>query len=217
MHCILCQLLEWLVERESPGWVENLKQQVQAKEYRGLNSNALFQAEADQGRLRELHELWESDPGRAFTEFLALAEAGSVWSMGQVATALESGLGTSIDRARAEEWYRRAFERGSDLGLIRAGYLAFARGAVDVARNILSSGVERGLAPAMRLLADIELRVEGRYGRAAARRLFQRAIELGDPIARVKFSRARAYGYFGLREIPAGIRDIKPALDAVID
>jgi TPR repeat protein len=217
MHCIICQFLEWLIERESPGRVADLKQQVRAQEYRGLNSDALFQVETDQARLRELYELWEIDPGRAFSEFLALAEEGSVWSMQQVAAALESGLGGAVDPTRAEEWYRRAFERGSDMGLLRAGYLAFMRGAVDEARNILSGGAERGLAAAMRLLAEIELRVEGRYARSKARILFERAIELGDPIARVKFTRARAYGYFGLKEIPAGIRDIKPMLDALVD
>jgi TPR repeat protein len=217
MHCFLCQLLEWLVERDDPGWVKNARQRIRAESYREVNSDRLFEDDADPMRLRKAYELWDTDPARAFAEFISLGESGSVWSMEQVATALESGLGTSVDQARAEEWYRRAFERGSDLGLLRASYLAFTRGATEEARNILNVGVDRRLTAAMRYLAEIELQFATREDeRQRARKLFEQAIELGDVMARVKFARARAYGYFGLMAIPAGIRELRPALHALV-
>ena len=83
-NCILCRCLAWLVERESPGWIQDVEDRIQALSYRGLNTDALFEQDADPARLRQVYELWSSDPSRAFSEFLLLAKGGSLWSMVQV-------------------------------------------------------------------------------------------------------------------------------------
>jgi TPR repeat protein len=135
------------------------------------------------------------------------------WSMIQVGWAYESGNGTRLDRLRAEDWYWKALERGSDFALLRVGCLAFRRGDPAKARAILGVGVARGLTPAMRSLAGIELRVsKSKDARRRAYALYEQAIELGDGSARIDLARAMALGCFGLRAIPAGIRSLPAAV-----
>ncbi|MBV8567515.1 MAG: sel1 repeat family protein [Methylobacteriaceae bacterium] len=210
--CILCRCLAWLVERESPGWIQDVEEQIQALSYRGLNTDALFEQDADPVRLRQIHELWSSDPSQAFNEFLLLAKGGSVWSMLQVGTALEIGVGTPVDLEQAEQWYRTANASGSDTALLRLGYLAYKRGDAVEAKAILAPGVERGLTAAMRHLAWVELKLVGTpEARDRARILYEKAIGLGDLRARVDLAHAMAHGYFGWRKIPTGLRAVYAA------
>jgi hypothetical protein len=83
--------------------------------------------------------------------------------------------------------------------------LAYRRGDIATARTILEAGVARGLAPAMRDFAWMELKLARRD---EARALYRQAIDLGDFPARMLFARAIALGRFGLREVPEGIRSV---------
>jgi len=212
MQCVLCRSLKWLLSRYDLGWIEAADE----LRFKALNTNALFEADADSARLRRNYELWHSNPSEAFSEFLLLAEGGSVWSMIQVGGAYECGKGTPVDRLRAEDWYWKALERGSDFALLRASCLALRRGDAAKAKAILGVGVARGLTPAMRSLAWIELRLSKyKDARRRAYALYERAIELGDGSARIDLARAMALGCFGWRAIPAGIRSLPAAVEQI--
>jgi hypothetical protein len=142
----------------------------------------------------------------AFGQFLTLAEGGSVFSMIKIGYAYETGRGAPRDLNRAEQWYMKAHGRGSDYGLVRASGLLLKRGDVSGARSLLTVGVARGLPQAMTYLAWLELKLSrGKDAQNRARALYEQAIALGDPPAKMYFARARVRGRFGLRAIPAGI------------
>jgi hypothetical protein len=202
MVCILCR---FLINYFDPGWSDKADKLQSVLLPQRLNSDAIFEADPHSARLREIFEFSRTHCGEAFAQFLAFAEAGSVWSMLQVGNAYESGRGVALDRVRAEEWHSKAYEGGSDYGLVRAAMLAFRRSDVTKARTLLRVGVDRGLAPAMRYLAWMELKLSRRE---EARALYEQAIASGDFPARMYFSRAKAIGRFGLKEVPAGIRSL---------
>jgi hypothetical protein len=204
MVCILCR---FLINYFDPGWSDKADKLQSVLLPQRLNSDAIFEADPHSARLREIFEFSRTHCGEAFAQFLAFAEAGSVWSMLQVGNAYESGRGVALDRVRAEEWHSKAYEGGSDYGLVRAAMLAFRRSDVTKARTLLRVGVDRGLAPAMRYLAWMELKLS-RRDREEARALYEQAIASGDFPARMYFSRAKAIGRFGLKEVPAGIRSL---------
>jgi TPR repeat protein len=212
MQCLLCRYLIWSLRREKPDWVaeaENLDAELLS---RGTNSDALALADRDPARLREVYELWKSCPPDAFSQFLSLAEDGSIWSMAQVGYAHEAGEGTRRDRVQAEKWYLKAYEEGSDFGLLRSSVLALKRGDEARAREILNNGISRGLTKAMTALAGMELSLSRtEEARSRARGLYEQAIALGDLPAKMAFARAMAHGRFGLKLIPTGIRSLLAA------
>jgi hypothetical protein len=59
MLCILCRSLKWLLTRYDPGWIEA------ADEFRfkALNTNTLFDDDADSARLRRNYGLWQWGSG----------------------------------------------------------------------------------------------------------------------------------------------------------
>jgi TPR repeat protein len=207
VYCVLCR---FLLGRIDPDWLG--KAETLHGEYLldGLNNDTVFSSEANSTRLREIYALSQSRPSDAFVQFLALAEQGSVWSMIQIGHAYEVGRGVRVDRVQAEHWYTKAYEEGSDYGLLRGSVLAARRGDVASARAMLEQGVARGLARAMAYLAWLELKFSrGERGRRRARELYERAITLGDFDARVSFGRAMAHGRFGLAAIPEGFRRLQ--------
>jgi hypothetical protein len=213
VRCVFCQFLRWSLKQNDPGWMMEFdKQEAEFSNHYGLNNDALFEAEADSMRLRQIVHLSRSNPAEAFAQFLQMAKSGSVWSMVQIGHAYEVGLGAPFDRAAAEAWYTTAYEKGSDFALVRAGILAFKRGDETKARAILGAGVARGLTKAMIFLAWIELRLSRtEEARRRARALYERAAALGDPCAGISFAREMAFGRFGWNAIPAGVRSFLAA------
>ena len=92
ISCVLCHWLRRLVGRDDPTWLraaDQLRSEILFGEW---NTDTVFEADADPARLRELATLWDKNPGEAFPQFLALAEAGSVWSMIRVGFGYRIGL-----------------------------------------------------------------------------------------------------------------------------
>jgi len=171
------------------------------------NTDDLFKADADQERLREFAALWESNPRDAFPEFVALAEAGSVWSMVRIGCGYRDGLGVRRDKRCAERWFDAAFDRGSDYGLIWSARMARSRGDFAKAKATLSVGVERCLLPAMVALAGLEIKTaKSSEDRERARSLLESAIANGFLPAKRAYACAMAHGAFGWRNIPEGFR-----------
>jgi hypothetical protein len=205
MFCILCRyFIKWV----DPGWDVTAEKLVNELLNRGLNTGAIFEADADPARLRQIYELQRSNPAEAFAQFLGQAECGSVWSMIQVGHTYATGEGLSIDRAQAEKWFLAAYAKGSDFGLLWASNLAFKRGDSDRAKFLLKEGIARGIPRAKLDLAWMERKLGHKEN---ARILYEQAIASGDLLAEVYFAEARAHGGFGLSAIPRGIIDLVSA------
>jgi TPR repeat protein len=199
MKCILCKICEAAnaaVHRSRLDWADTQ-----------INKMALWEDEADQERILHAHSLLKTDPAQSFKEYLALAEQGSVWSMVPVGTNFETGQGALQNLAQAEAWYRRAYERGSDYGLLRLGQLYLRSKRYAEAEVVFRTGVERGFAPAMFPLAwAYSKSAHWPQKREEALMLLERASAAGDLSARRFLGTAMARGWFGLRHIPSGLR-----------
>ena len=214
MACVLCRWLRRSIGRDDPLWLKASDQVQSDILFADWNTNALFEADADPVRLRELAALWQKSPDEAFPRFLALAEAGSVWSMIRVAHGYSKGHGVARDEEAAERWCTAAFfEGGSDYGLIYGAKLARRRGDVSKARRLLEAGAERGPLQAKVDLADLILDgPKAREGRDRARSLYEAAIA-GDCLpARAAMAKAMALGRFGWRAIPEGLSRLRESL-----
>lgn len=208
-------LSRWLANGD-PGWFAAAQGKLDELKHQGTNADGVFEADPSLDAVRQAYMLWETNPSQALDEFTRMAEGGSVASMVQVGWAHEQGEGTPVDSAVAERWYSRASECGSDEGLLRSGHLAFARGDAARARAVLEPAVARGLTPAMRYLAQVELElVRTDDARDRARALLERAIAFGDVQARLNLSKAMLRGRFGLRAIPEGWRSYRRAIGEV--
>jgi TPR repeat protein len=208
MKCILCkmcQAAEAAFNKKAYAWIAAQ-----------TNETAMWEreSEADQERIRYAHGLESSDPAQSLNEYLALAEQGSLWSMVRAATALASGTGTPPDFAQAEKWYRRAYENGSDEGLLQLGDHYVKTGQFAKAEEVFKTGVERGLSPALyRLAWTYSKSGQWPQKREEALMLLERASSAGDLYGKLFLSRAMIRGWFGLRLIPRGIRLSKSVAD----
>jgi len=124
-----------------------------------------------------------------------------------VAWCYHHGEGVASDRAESEAWFRRAFERGSQRGLLESGRNQVYRGDYDAAEAIFGVGTANGWAPAEGWLALARLRKpRTRATLKAVRPILDSAVAKGDPRAKVLLGACLARGWFGLRGIPSGIR-----------
>lgn len=214
MACILCRHLRWSLYREKPGYAAAEQRLYSDARNWGSNSDKLFHADMQQDKIYESWALWNTDRVKAFKAFLALAEAGSAWSMQEVASAYRHGWGVGTDLKQAEHWARAAYGSGSDVGLLDSARLALARGDKAAARTILEEGVGKSLPAAMTELGDLEIK-EGRA--AVAKPLLEGAAELGDIIAPIILARAMVLGRYGIRAIPQGVRLSRQTAEKISD
>jgi Sel1 repeat len=210
MKCILCKMCETAhaaVDAKLQAWLNE-----------HMNSVAIWEQETDQDRISRAHSLLKTNPNHAFEEYLALAEQGSVWGMANVGTLFQRGIGTSADLTQAEKWYRRAYEGGSDYGLIWLGQLYANSHQYAKAEEVFRMGTERGCVPAMLRLAWVYLKSpDWRQKRGEALILLERASAAGDLSAKGFLANAMARGWFGLRRIPEGIRLIFKVSDQMVE
>jgi TPR repeat protein len=199
MKCILCEKCKAVRAALDKKWIAWFEAQ--------SNAVAVMERETDPAALQQAYDLSKTDPAESFRQYFALAEAGSVWSMGVVGYMFAHGDGTAMDLAQAEQWYLRAYQAGSDYGLIWLGGLYQQLGQHEKARQVFRTGVERGFVPAMARLAATYMRSPGwRQKRDEAMALLEQASAAGDPFAPHSLVRAMMRGWFGLRNIPEGIR-----------
>ena len=199
MKCILCKMCEAVhaaLNAKLLAWLNE-----------HMNSVVIWEHETDHDRISHAHSLLKTDPIHAFKEYLALAEQGSVWSMANVGTLFQRGIGTPADLIQAEKWYRRACEGGSDDGLMWLGYLYANSRQYAKAEEVFKTGVERGRLPAMLRLAWVYSKSpDWRQKRDEALALLERASAAGDLSAKNFLANAVMRGWFGLRRIPEGVR-----------
>lgn len=200
MKCIVCKMCEALNAA--------LDKKLSAQRDAQMNTQEIGRRELDNEQFVHANELLANkDYTQAFRECLSLAEQGSVWSMGVVGWAFDTGTGVPQDLLLAEKWYRRAFDGGSDYGLFWLGVLYTKQGQWEKATEVFRTGAERDWAPAMYQLARLYLQsANWRQKRNDALVLLERASVAGDLSARRFLATTMMHGWFGWRRIPAGIR-----------
>ncbi len=210
MNCVICKACE----AANAALDKKLSAGLDAQ----MNTLEIWQRETNDERVAHAHELLTTDPAEAFKECLPLAEQGSVWSMAAVGWAFHTGNGTPRDLTQAEKWYRRAFEGGSDYGLLWLGLLYLKQRQYAKAEEVFRTGVERGWLPAMSYLARTYSKsADWPQKREEARTLLERASAAGDLSARRFLAIATMRGWFGLRLIPNGIRMCIKAADDLFE
>jgi TPR repeat protein len=210
MKCILCAKCDVFRTALGKKWFAWLEAQ--------SNNVAIMEREANPAAVHQAYDLLQTNPAESFTQFLALAEQGSVWSMASVGQMLEVGTGTAQDLAQAERWYLRAYQAGSDYGLIWLGGLYQRSGEYEKAQEVYRTGVERGFVPAMvRLAACYRNSPDWRQRREEAMALLKRGSAAGDLFARHSLAGAMTRGWFGVRHIPEGFRRLSSVADEMMN
>jgi TPR repeat protein len=197
MKCVLCTMCETAratFNKKMDAWL-----------YAQSNNVEIMERETDPAAIYQAYE--QTDPAESFRQYLALAERGSVWCVATVGQMFHTGTGTTQDLAQAEKWLVRAYEAGSDYGLICLGCLYERSERSEKAQEVYRAGVARGFVPAMvYLAASYRKSPDWAQRRHEALKLLEHGRAAGDLFARHWLTTAMVRGWFGLRYIPEGIR-----------
>ena len=156
--------------------------------------------------VRQTGELQKADPERYFREVLALSDKGSVNAMARLAWAYHQGIGTDVDLSQAEQWYRRAWEAGSQQIFFYLGSLYWGQGKLAKVFEAYTAGAA---ANDQRCLYWLGWLYRDGLGvtrdRHKARELFERSSSQGNLFARSALAKLLMSGHFGIRSIFPGI------------
>jgi TPR repeat protein len=204
MKCVLCTMCERAratFNKKMDAWF-----------YAQSNNDEIMERETDPAAINQAYE--QTDPAESFRQYLALAESGSVWCMAAVGQMLLTGTGTAQDLAQAEKWLVRAYQAGSDYGLICLGYLYERWERPEKAHEVYGAGVARGFVPAMvYLAASYRKSPDWAHRRHEALKLLEHGRAADDLFARHWLATAMDRGWFGPRYIPEGIRRLPGVAD----
>jgi len=210
MGCILCGPLKWLCARISAGCAEShaeFRKRANSWDFKQVDDTTLLERDPERDRIKEAFLVLETDPEAGFRRLLELAQQGSVWSMSHVASSYFRGFGVAADPVEAEDWFRRAFEGGSEYAQLRYGKILGRRGDFDKCEEVFGVGVAMDWAPALYWSARYRLRRSNtRETLRQIRPLLERASANGSVPAHLILAPAMLWGRFGLREIPHGLR-----------
>lgn len=197
MKCVLCTMCE--TARTT------FNKQMDAWLYAQSNNVEIMEQETDPAAIYQAYQ--QTDPAESFRQYLALAERGSVWCMAAVGQMFHTGTGTTQDLPQAEKWLVRAYQAGSDYGLICLGWLYERSERSGKAQEVYRAGVARDFVPAMvYLAASYRKSPDWAQRRHEALKLLEHGRAACDLFARHWLTTAMVRGWFGLRYIPEGIR-----------
>jgi TPR repeat protein len=162
--------------------------------------------EPDAAALYESHRKLKTDPVESIREFEALADRGSLMSMVYVGHAYRRGKGVSKDLARAEAWFRRAYEGRSLEGLRHLGITWAEMGRTEEAEAIFQEGVSQDYSPVMHRLAKLYLKSTDPHRQKMAIPVLERGTKLGHVFAKRTLAGLMITGRMGLENIPRGFR-----------
>jgi hypothetical protein len=224
MGCIFCVPFKWLCARIITGCAEShaeLNNRTNLWDFNQADDTVLLERDTEQDRIKEAFLVQEADPEAGFLRLLELAEHGSVWSMNRVADSYHRRIGSARDPIKAEDWFRRAFEGGSEYAQLRYGKILGQRGDFDKCEEVFAVGVAKDWAPALYWSARYRLRrSDTRETLRQIRPLLERASAKGSVPAHQLLVSATLWGGFGLREIPHGLRLVWEGIskiDALMD
>jgi TPR repeat protein len=169
-----------------------------------LDHEALMAREADVPRLQEAYELLSTDREHALAPLEELAGRGSVLSMLYLAQTY--GAEPGGDRAKAEKWYRLAYERGSSTALFALGSLYYRERNYDEAEKIFKDGASKNDGVSMYWLASTYVVDTRHTGKSAEiKELLERSMALGQVYAQHDLGLFLLKGRYGLKNIPRGL------------
>lgn len=193
------------------------REALRAWEYAQTNDWAVFDGDPFKDELMEAIRLYAASPDKGFVRLLDFAERGSLYSTNYVAWSYASGEGVLRDVDQAQAWYRRAYEGGSDRGLLDYGQYLVATGYTDEAEKVYEAGWQRSLIPAVYRLIRLRLRPTlPLVDRLSWKPSLEWAARAGHPAARYLLSKYLCRGWFGLRGIPLGMKLICAHLAAAL-
>ena len=174
----------------------------------------IWVGEPDGERLWDALTLRRTDPAGASSVLFVLADENSAGAMNAIGEDYYWGKVGPIDRAIGEAWFRRAFELGSQRGLLNLGKALFWRADLDGAEAVFQVGADADFY----WLAQIQLRRPQRRNRmSAVRLLLQRALDGGSPAARVQLGSFMTAGRYGLKNIRRGLQLMREDAQSIID
>jgi TPR repeat protein len=186
-------------------WRATFNKKMDAWLYAQSNNIEIMERETEPEAICQAYE--QTDPAESFRQYLTLAERESVWCMAAVGQMFQTGTGTTQDLTQAEKWLVRAYQAGSDYGLICLGCLYERSERSEKAQEVYRAGVARGFVSAMVYLAASYRRSpEWTQRRHEMLKLLEQGRAGGDLFARHWLTTAMVRGWFGLRYIPEGIR-----------
>lgn len=208
MNCVLCRPFAWLRKNWRGRCVadrpEFQREFIKWRKRQARDVELLF-SDPQKDTINTAFDLSQTDPRTAFSQLLAFAESGSVFSMVSVGTFYKMGIGVGINPSQAEHWYRVAEERGSQLASHYLVELYREQGDLDKCESVLQKAVAEHWAPALFDLAVIKLeQPKTRAQRDEARILLEEASALGDIGAQWYLGRRMVHGMFGWRYMRRG-------------
>jgi TPR repeat protein len=175
------------------------------KEWEFAQANDWEVLEADPFK-DELKASFEGTPEEEFAHLLHFANLGSVHCMNRVAWRYAVGKGVTEDLDQAQAWYGRAYEGGSDRGLLEYGEYLVWRDRIEEAAKVYEAGWQRDFVPAVYRLIRLRLRSTlPLKQRLAWRSSLEWAAAAGHPAARYLLSKYLLRGWFGVGGIPRGL------------
>jgi TPR repeat protein len=144
--------------------------------------------QTDEPDLEQLHRAYQSlasNPKEAVFELQELAAQGSTLSMLYLGHAHQNGIGGPVDLSKAEEFYRRAAERGSLPSSYQLGRMYFDTEKYLQAKDAFEIGAEGAYMPSLQMLGRMYM-----YGIGVnkdlemAKDLFERASKKGHVFAK---------------------------------
>ena len=186
-------------------------------EYAQANDWAIFDADPFKDELISAIRLHDASPEEGFVRLLDFANRGSLYSTHYVAWSYAVGTGARKDRDEAQAWYRRAYEGGSDRGLLEYGAYLVSGGQNYEAEKVYEAGWRRGFVPAVYRLIRLRLRPTLPLAeRLAWKPSLEWTVEAGHPAARFLLSKYLVRGWFGLSGIPRGLKLVLALLAAIL-
>jgi TPR repeat protein len=184
-------------------------------EFAQANDRAIFDADPFTDELMSAIRLHAASPEEGFVQLLDFANRGSLYSTNYVAWSYAVGTGVPKDLDQAQAWYRRAYEGGSDRGLLEYGAYLVSTGQNDEAEKVYEIGWQRGFVPAVYRLIRLRLRPTLPLAeRLAWKPSLEWAVEAGHPAARYLLSKYLVRGWFGVPGIPRGMKLVSAHLAA---
>ncbi|WP_394761983.1 hypothetical protein [Phenylobacterium sp.] len=209
--------MSWLHSKIGMGeFAAEQRERLTKWEYAQANDWGIFDADPFKDELMSAIRLHDASPEEGFVRLLDFANRGSLYSTHYVAWSYGVGAGVPKDKDQAQAWYRRAYEGGSDRGLLGYGAYLVSRGQNDEAEKVYETGWRRGFVPAVYRLIRLRLRPTLPLAeRLAWKPSLEWAVEAGHPAARYMLGKYLFRGWFGVPGIPRGLKLVSSNLAAI--
>jgi TPR repeat protein len=171
-----------------------------------LENPDIWAAEPDREAAEAVGKLLLQNPAQALSKLQDLADRGSVLSLIGLGYLFENGLSVQFDLSKAEEYYRRAFEKGSNIAAIRLVRMSVRAENYDEAEKILLVSAARNDPQSMYWLGKLYLRpatINEKLQPAVD--WLQQAYSRGHQVAGVTLGGVLVKGYFGFWNIFRGV------------